>query len=535
SRSPPSPTRSCSCPRPHRGAARTAGTVSAGPSRPRPAARGSRSRPRTTKAARRAACPSSSSTHLRRRASEAGREGVLAPRAARRRRRDGSGGRRAVRLAARAGAARACAGGRRHRGRGAPALRLRALWRAPAATAQRRHMPLRARVRGSPRDTRLRASLRRLRGGDPRQLPRRAHTRPGQGLGPGAPRRLRRPAAAAHRHRPGTRGVRGRAGRARRAVGARRGPASARGVGGAALRERDVRAHRRRAALPPGRWRPAAPDHRVARRRRERPPAARRHRRPDARPGARSGRRRPRRRGGPGLRTPLRRPASPRAAERRCARRRAVSPPRATVRPGLRRRARPHVRRPASPGDRGFALLLALLVLLALGTLGTGLLFVSTQEARVSRALVHAVRARSAAESAARAALAGWDAAAYGHLAPGAAADAALPPGAFGPDVAPAARIERLAGGLFLIRAEARSGPPSGAGARASVGLLAHALRPADFAPDFAAALSAAGPVELLTGAVVDGTGSAGPPAGWAPSDCPPDSVLGAPAGPRPG
>ena len=213
-----------------------------------------------------------------------------------------------------------------------------------------------------------------------------------------------------------------------------------------------------------------------------------------------------------------------------------MSAPRAAARRGLRRRrAHSHVRRPASPGDRGFTLLLALLVLLALGTLGTGLLFVSTQEARVSRALVHAVRARTAAESAARAALAGWNASAYRHLAPGAATDAALPPGAFGPDVAPDARVERLAGGLFLIRAEARSGPPSGAGARASVGLLARALLPADFAPDFAAALSAAGPVELLPGAVVDGTGSAGPPAGWAPSDCPPDSVLGAPAGPRPG
>lgn len=188
-----------------------------------------------------------------------------------------------------------------------------------------------------------------------------------------------------------------------------------------------------------------------------------------------------------------------------------------------------------APGSSGFALLLALLVLLALGTLGSGLLFVSMQETRVSRALVHAVRARAAAESAARAALTGWNASAYRRLAPGAAAEVAIPPDALGPGVDADARVERLAGGLFLIRAEARSGPPSGGGAHAAVGLLTRTLLPFELAADFAAALSAAGPVELLAGAVVDGTGGSGQPADWAPSDCPPDSVLGVPGGPRPG
>ncbi len=215
-----------------------------------------------------------------------------------------------------------------------------------------------------------------------------------------------------------------------------------------------------------------------------------------------------------------------------------MRPPLASTRHGPRRRQAPPARVSSAlaPGSSGFALLLALLVLLALGTLGTGLLFVSSQEARVSRALVHAVRARTAAESAARAALADWNASAYRHLAPGgAAADVALPPGALGPGVDSNARVERLAGGLFLVRGEARSGPPSGAGAHAAVGLLARTLLPAEFAPDLAAALSVAGPVELLAGAVVDGTGGSGTPTGWAPSDCPPDSVLGAPGGPRPG
>lgn len=199
---------------------------------------------------------------------------------------------------------------------------------------------------------------------------------------------------------------------------------------------------------------------------------------------------------------------------------------------------RPHQAPPAAagrtataPGKSGFAILLALLVLLALGTLGTGLLFISTQEARVSRALVHAVRARAAAESAARAVLATWNAPAYRRLAPGAALHAAMPLDALDPDIDATVRVERLAGDLFLIRAETQIRPPSGARARAAAGLLVRAIWPAEFAADFTAALSAAGPVVLLPGAVVDGTGGEARAAG----DCPPDSGLGIPHGPRAG
>lgn len=212
-----------------------------------------------------------------------------------------------------------------------------------------------------------------------------------------------------------------------------------------------------------------------------------------------------------------------------------MRPPRAGLRAAPRRRQIPPAHDLNACGASGFALLLALLVLLALGTLGTGLLFVSTQEARVSRALLHAIRARAAAESAARAAIVGWNAAAHRHLAPGAAADVPLPPDALGPDVGASARVERLAGGLFLIRAEAWSGPPPGAAAHAAVGLLARTLLPAELAPDFAAALTAGGPVALLAGAVVDGTGGSDLPAGRASSECAPDLVLGVAGGPRPG
>ena len=191
---------------------------------------------------------------------------------------------------------------------------------------------------------------------------------------------------------------------------------------------------------------------------------------------------------------------------------------------------------PVGPeGRRGFGLLLALLVILALGTLGTGLLFVSTQEARVAAALVHTVRARAGAESAVRAVLAGWRTSAYRSIEPGAPGAAPAAAGTLAPDVAYDARVERLAAGLFLIRGEARSGPEAGPSARASVGLLVRGLLPADFAPDLAAALSAVGPVEVLPGGVVDGTGTAGPPERWGPDLCPPDSILGLPPGPRPG
>lgn len=216
-----------------------------------------------------------------------------------------------------------------------------------------------------------------------------------------------------------------------------------------------------------------------------------------------------------------------------------------TGRAGPWRGRRPHGRpRPARglavalvalEGRRGFTLLLALLVLLALGTLGTGLLFVSTQEARVATALVHTARARAGAESAARAALAGWRTSDYRALESGAPHAVQAAAGTLAPDVAYDARVERLAAGLFMIRGEARSGPEAGPGARASVGLLVRGLLPAEFAPELAAALSAAGPVEVLPGGVVDGTGAAGPPEGWSPAFCPPDPVLGLPPGPRPG
>lgn len=189
----------------------------------------------------------------------------------------------------------------------------------------------------------------------------------------------------------------------------------------------------------------------------------------------------------------------------------------------------------ARADPRGFGLLLALLVLLALGTLGTGLLFVSTQEGRVAAALLHTARARAGAESAARAALAGWRTSAYRALEPGGPRAAPGAAGTLAPDVAYHARVERLAAGLFLIRGEASTGPGPGPGARASVGLLVRGLLPAEFTPDLPAALSAAGPIEVLPGGIVDGTGAAGPPEGWNPDLCPPDSALGLPPGPRPG
>ncbi|MBI4408664.1 MAG: hypothetical protein HY561_03075 [Gemmatimonadetes bacterium] len=165
---------------------------------------------------------------------------------------------------------------------------------------------------------------------------------------------------------------------------------------------------------------------------------------------------------------------------------------------------------------RGVVLMIALLILLALTLATAGLLFLSTQELRIARARGELLRARLAAESAARAALAAWRTSDHRDLRPGESRGLAVP-GLSG--ARSSVVVERLTPGLFLLRAEALVGDTGRAAARAGVGLLVRALDPREILADFPAALTTGGGLEL-TGATVDGLIAGTPPPAWPDSLC---------------
>lgn len=114
----------------------------------------------------------------------------------------------------------------------------------------------------------------------------------------------------------------------------------------------------------------------------------------------------------------------------------------------------------------GFALLLAVLVLLALTLLTPALVLVGSRAALVADARLDLLRARAAAESAVRVAEADWSGAASAPPDPG-----VIVSGIVAGDLPGGARfeadIEGLSGGRILIRA--RGWVPAGAGAAAEV------------------------------------------------------------------
>lgn len=101
---------------------------------------------------------------------------------------------------------------------------------------------------------------------------------------------------------------------------------------------------------------------------------------------------------------------------------------------------------------RGFVLAAVLFALVVLGALGAAGLFAALQEVRAARNTQSQVRARSGAEGALAAVLAGWDVRVLNALAPGDAALVAVPTM---PGVAVVAGVKRLNPLLFLVRATA--------------------------------------------------------------------------------
>src|SRR5690606_37498702 len=119
-----------------------------------------------------------------------------------------------------------------------------------------------------------------------------------------------------------------------------------------------------------------------------------------------------------------------------------------------------------TPHRSGAALVLAVFVLMALGTTSLGLLYVSTQEVLIARAGEESKRARWAAESAVRATLANWSTRRVLSLDPGDEMD--IDAGKGGVRVT----IVRLGGSLYLITATTRGV------ARGSAAALVRTVRP---------------------------------------------------------
>lgn len=161
----------------------------------------------------------------------------------------------------------------------------------------------------------------------------------------------------------------------------------------------------------------------------------------------------------------------------------------------------------------GAALVLAVFVLMALGTTSLGLLYVSTQETLIARGGEESMRARWAAESAVRATLAVWSTRRFHALAPGGGTD--VDAGEAGVRVT----VERLDGSLFLITATADGS------ARASAAALARVVRPDDLWPGFEAALTTREHPVLDTDAVVTADEVGRPPSPWSGEACPEEAA----------
>lgn len=143
----------------------------------------------------------------------------------------------------------------------------------------------------------------------------------------------------------------------------------------------------------------------------------------------------------------------------------------------------------------GFALMLAMLIVMAVAVLTAGMLAVAGQEARIAAAAAAATHARADADAAVRRILADWSTRRDAAVEIGAASERSP-----APDVR--VRIERLDTALLLVTASARS-PFGSDTARASAGALVQVVRPAPLAlKSVSAALSAGSQADIEGGAV---------------------------------
>lgn len=166
---------------------------------------------------------------------------------------------------------------------------------------------------------------------------------------------------------------------------------------------------------------------------------------------------------------------------------------------------------------RGVVLLAAILVLLALVTISSGLFVLGLQEVGIARAVEETLHARVAAESAVQAVTGEWSTSRYRSLEVGGRTRATPAPVTPGAGAAVVAWVERLAGRLFLVRADAEL--PSGT--RATAAALVRGLGEDELWHAFPAAITLAGETVIEPAATVAGTDALEPPVPWTARECP--------------
>lgn len=182
-------------------------------------------------------------------------------------------------------------------------------------------------------------------------------------------------------------------------------------------------------------------------------------------------------------------------------------------------------------GRDGFALLYAVLMIMALSLVGMGLMATGVREAAIAGALDRHARARARAEGAALQVVASWSTRALSDLDIGSRRQ---PPASHAfPGTAVA--VTRLDHALYLVTAEASSPARDStareerpAGARARAAILVRTLPPASIIRGFPAALTASGLVEV-SGGRIDGHSACVPPAPSAADSPLPGSALSTP------
>ncbi len=174
----------------------------------------------------------------------------------------------------------------------------------------------------------------------------------------------------------------------------------------------------------------------------------------------------------------------------------------------------------------GFALLVSLLLTLALAVLGAAMLVLAERENELATAWTIRTRARAAAETGARAALAAWSTRRYSHLAPG----ETLRLEGY-PDDRVSVAIRRLDSSMFLLAVTA-SQPLGTRTAAARAAVVVATLDASRHVDAFPAAAMAGSEAVVLRGEVVAAAGSGDAAALMSPSVsiAPDATVVGSPA-----
>lgn len=184
---------------------------------------------------------------------------------------------------------------------------------------------------------------------------------------------------------------------------------------------------------------------------------------------------------------------------------------------------------------QGFSIVVVIVTLALLEIASLGIAAVCVRANVTARASTDLVRARIAAESAVRFALAEWDEVGIGYPVAGSLTIIPWVPSPV-PGITLQTLAERTFRGVYVVRAEAAVLRGGSVRARTSAAVTVSSLPTGEVWFDFHSAVVSAGDLNLLAGAIVDASDPATSPAPWTASDCVPagPAVAHMSASPRP-